>query len=322
MLGPTAKHMLEILGLSPVTERPGWVVSPCPFGPWRHANGTSNPHAFGIKVEGESFVTCFSCGYSGDPEFMLTELRHMNRVSPHYAPGVIGEAIKFVREANDPLYVPSWDQQQKRAAGTQVVPWPDWFVDSFASWRESEEVSEYLHSRGISEEVADALELKVDYRHFGVGFPLRDYVGSLCGLRTRVLDPNYDFRFYDWKYHGHSSSSLVWLGEHHINTRLPVVLVEGNFDYAKVYSVYRNVLTSQTTGLSKEKIKRLIPAKKLVLFFDNDEAGRKASSKVIETLGAAREYYEVQYRGPEKDPGGMSQDALKECLSPYCEMEC
>jgi hypothetical protein len=34
----------------------------CPFGFWRHPNGKSNNHAFGIERGGGMHCMCFSCG--------------------------------------------------------------------------------------------------------------------------------------------------------------------------------------------------------------------------------------------------------------------
>jgi hypothetical protein len=60
-------------------KRTGWVISPCPLGPWRHENGESGPEVFGIKVEpGDAQTHCFSCDWHGSMGDLVVTMRSLS----------------------------------------------------------------------------------------------------------------------------------------------------------------------------------------------------------------------------------------------------
>jgi len=169
----------------------------------------------------------------------------------------------------------------------------------------------YLNSRGIDPAFWDFFDLRYDATKDTVCFPIRTSTGKLAGMRGRFLKPVADFRHFDYKWNHINNTALVWLGEHHIDFLKPVVVVEGQFDYAKVFQVYHNVLSNLTSSLSVPKIKKLQNAVEVISFFDNDAAGGIAHELLQHKLGPLRR---VVYPKGSKDPGAMTVNQLIESL--------
>lgn len=318
MIEEVARQMLTLIGVDHIGVRPGWVTSCCPLAPWTHKGGQDRSPSFGIKVVPgeESFYTCFACGRNGDPGFLTEELYHLNHKTPRYNQAKLAEAWKFVRDHDQDLFIPTWDPSIGQPK--QVVRWPEWVVDQYDSWDASTEVSKYLCSREVYSEVADALELKVDHKLGAVVFPIRDFEGFLVGMRGRVLDPEAKLRFMDYKHNGVTNTGQVWLGENRVTHRKPLVIVEGNFDYARVFGVYTNVVAALGATPNADKLKRLAWAWQVILFLDHDEAGQQAAVRMERFFERNDCVVErVSYPPGLKDPGSMTDDQVRECLSEF-----
>lgn len=74
----------------------------------------------------------------------------------------------------------------------------------------------------------------------------------------------------------------------------PIMLVEGSMDFSVGYSFYKNTLATMTAGLTSMQYEILkLLTNRVILAYDNDEAGRKATnrdSKKLKELG-----FEVKY---------------------------
>jgi DNA primase len=121
---------------------------------------------------------------------------------------------------------------------------------------------------------------------------------------------------------------MVLLGEQHLDPLRPVVLVEGPFDYAKVYRLYRNVVCNLTTSLSAGKVKKLKTTVGVVAFFDDDVAGVEAALTLKEQLKHDCAYSMVEYpplpKGKEKqDPGDahMTLDVIAKMLKKHVTLD-
>ena len=61
-------QFLEAVGVTNAQKfkRAGWIISRCPLGPWKHADGVSGPEVFGVRLEqGDPFCRCFACNHHG-----------------------------------------------------------------------------------------------------------------------------------------------------------------------------------------------------------------------------------------------------------------
>lgn len=287
--------------------------------PWRHASGKDSSPSFGIRLDQpEAFGFCFSCGAAGSLPKLLMELTHL---CGHHDPGYdLVKARELLEHASNQIEIREWEETRFGFATTQAIP--DWWLETFQPATSHPRSLMYLQHRGISEGVAQVLNLRYDSCRDCVGFPSRDFDQCLVGMRGRMVDlpgdpPQEGPRFHDYKYQGKSNSGHIWLGEHLVDLGKPLILCEGTVDYCRIFGLYSNVVAAQTATVSLDKIKRLMGAWHVILFFDNDLAGRRGADKVKQALGKECVLSEVKYHKGIKDPGEMSVDMLGEVLAPF-----
>lgn len=161
----------------------------------------------------------------------------------------------------------------------------------------------YLVSRGVSQKDAVDLDIRYDPARNRICFPLRTFDGTLAGLHGRTLNPGEEPRYLAYDYQKKFNPS-VWLGERQVSLDWPLVVTEGPFDYARVFSVYRNVLCSLSANVSVGKLRRIRSATRILTMFDGDEGGSLGRQKLEKFFKVGR----VSHYVPETDVGDM--DAL------------
>lgn len=152
--------------------------------------------------------------------------------------------------------------------------------------------AEYASIRGISENTLN---------HFGVG----------CDARGNIIFPYYNekgehelnkFRVARKYVKGKDTGMKVWqdgegrpilFGMHKADVKKPLVIIEGEFDCLAVYeSGYSNVVSIPFGVENNEWIDEcwmwLEQFNEFILWYDNDDAGRKGLNEVVRRLGKAR----------------------------------
>lgn len=282
-MGVDPLQVLRVLGIrgphSVVTKPSGekWASFGCVRAARFHANGTDNNPSMAVSSTGRVF--CFSCGFTGDMGDLLWEMRGLGYSIPKSAAGFVGSEM-----AQAPM---SWSDQllqglRKEAEVSRPtvlapVPFNEQWLDGFERAYTSigEQVHPYLTGRQVSWCTAESLDLRYDRVQRRICFPVRGFDGNLYGLHGRAIDNSISPRYRMYRCDGHTNSS-VWLGEEWVNFDRPVVVAESVFDLARVYEVYRNVVSPLTAALSKAKMGRLKNASGVVTLFDADIAGRRA----------------------------------------------
>ena len=297
------------------SKRTGWVVSTCPFAPWTHGGGVDRNPSFGISTDnnerGKQVYKCFSCGEVGTLDALPFNVREHWRATnkPGYA---FGKALAVLVADEDDDLPPLPDFEEKVITDpNEVLPWPEYFLDSFKSVFAFEDAIEYLASREINGKEAEFLDLRFDTSRRRVCFPVRDYDGKLVGMQGRAID-DHPLRYYAYRFEGHVNK-IPWLGEHWVDFERPVLIVESVFDLASCLRVYDNVIAPLSVGLSKEKIKRIDQGVMFITMFDQGTGG-----------DTAREALKQRCKTPvhnlmptQEDPGEMSVDELTESLAPH-----
>jgi DNA primase len=232
----------------------------------------------------------------------------------------IAQARELLEAVQNDIEIREWQDPQFGFTSLNVIP--EWWLDTFVPAISHPRALKYLEKRGISVGVSNLLSLRYDKQRDVVGFPARDFDGNLVGMRGRKIElegdePNDWPRFHEYKYQNLSNSGEVWLGEHLVDLARPVVIVEGNFDYARVFGVYSNVLAAQTASIAVRKAQRLMGAWSLVLFLDNDMAGKHGANRLRSVLGAECVIQEVTYPEGYKDPGSLPESEISGMLSPF-----
>ncbi len=335
---PIARY-LSALGskVSPNQNRHGWVVAQCPLGPWRHKHGVDKHPSFGVKLEqgqGPAPVHCFSCGFSGDQYDLLLALReHVKQdaatAAAFYAPGEqeawharIAQAVQTFALNPNGVFVPG-DPTAVTAEiwGSADFVFPESFLEAFErAYFTDEAGTEHLHpylvGRDVPYRVAEALDLRYDGYRERLCFPVRDPEGQLRGMQGRAIDGS-EPRYLHYRYQGEMNRAF-WLGENHVDWQRPIVVVEGPFDYARVFELTPQVVCSMgaitsNTGQHKVKLDRLRLARPtLVTLFDDDAAGEKARDTFASVFG--RHVLHLLPYGA-SDPGSMHKGVLKAMLA-------
>ena len=138
-----------------------------------------------------------------------------------------------------------------------------------------------LQKRGISEKTCEKYKIYRDETH--LRFPYFDGSGCLKGFKTKDKLKNF-------KYEGVSTDTLF--GQHLFpSTGKRIVITEGELDAASCYEAMENwpmVSLPHGAAGAKKDIQKQIPFlqgyKEIILFFDKDEAGKRATEQVAAVL--------------------------------------
>lgn len=326
-----AKQLLEYLGVKNAELYGEWVRASCPFAFARHKHGKDTNPSFGIfhNPTGKSRFNCFGCNFKGPSlDKLVVEMQYYLQTKQTTNPSInLAKAYELIEDENVIGYHGA-EWTGITVAEEKYEPWPNWFVEAYPeAWKVPLAVN-YLKSRGVPNALWHSMSLRADTGKRMVGFPYWNRDGVLSGMRGRSWVKESKFPHYDYKWNGANNSKLVYLGEHHIDYLKPLVILEGEFDYASVYRVYRNVVSNLTASLSAQKVAKLENAVEIIGFFDDDEAGQIASKILADKFKGL--YREVSYEPMKKyrdvegelaDPGACNHLQIAELLSPHVTLD-
>ena len=295
-----------------------WAQCRCPLAPWTHDSGSDSHPSFAIQYGPniESSFNCYTCE-AGKIGKLIELLEFHGAKAPKYDLNA-ARKLWLMEESGDFPMVFTEDEQDNPLIETV---WPESFLNTFIKASRAPMALRYLNARRVSEELADALDIRWDVSRRAVSFPVRNWSGQLVGLRGRYIDADHGARYHDYGYRG-QRNKLPWYGEHTVDVDAPVLMVESVFDYASVYRVYRNVLAPLTVGLSREKLGRIRNVYEIVTLFDNGKGGDKARGKLEEW--AERSGAVVSHLLPPRhrdDPGDMRKKELRKLLSKHIVLD-
>lgn len=280
----------EVLGPNTeLVDHPHWVGLRCPFAPWKHASGRDSSPSAGVSVkDGDtSIFNCYTCGTRGSLPTILKRLETYT-----------GESYKALRtEIEDGEFLggklPEWGASVKQS--TKLRPLGPEYLDLY----DSAKGHWYLKKRGINDRTVELLDLQVDpedsQMEERIIFPVFDRQRNLYGFSGRATSKTAELKVRD--YHGLAKAKLL-LGEQLIEASDPyVVVVEGLFDVAKMVQYGYPVVGTMHAGLTEYQRARLLDiGKVVVLMFDNDEAGERATEDVAKALAGKIPVQAVRYK--------------------------
>ena len=146
-------------------------------------------------------------------------------------------------------------------------------------------------------------------------FPIHNHFGKPVGFTGRVL-PGADDRF--GKYVNSPETPLfnksrvlygLWKSKKSIHDASRGLLVEGQMDFLQLWqNGIRNVVATSGTALTRDHLRAMgRVANEVVVAFDRDEAGLKASERVIDMAGAEDFSVLVMDLGQYKDPSDAAE---------------
>lgn len=288
-MNPTAiRRWLRLIGVAKFgDEGSDWLNCCCPLAEWEHQSGTDRTPSFGVKIEpGDSQVYCFSCTFGGQQSDVLMQLE-AHSVEINYA-----EAWDAIWEAESTAELSVDGEGYEEDVHGPKTPehiYPEFLLTETTEPAYAEDqVHPYLARRGVTFEVAERWDIRLDPYRRRIVTPVRDFDGRLRGLHGRHLGGDYAIDDVHSKYkmypHAGQTNPHVWLGEHLIDLERPILMPESKFDLFKCNQLYDNVITPLTASLSREKVARLMSAVEIVTFFDGDDAGERARSRLREWL--------------------------------------
>lgn len=260
----------------PMQDIGGWISIRCPLAPWTHERGADGSPSAGVSIQDNdtSIFNCFTCKNTGPISSML---RKYSEYSGEDLTDIIDEVED--EEYLGPRSMPSWESLKEGNNREVLMPINEGiYMDLY----DSAAGHPYLLDRGIDDATAERLELKFDPRDPADGearilFPVRGYDGLLYGFSGRAIrtPKANEFQLKVRDYEGLAKAELV-LGAHLIARDNPknVQLVEGLFDYARMYSMgYYGaaVMHSNLTDAQADIFREM--SKPTYLFYDNDKAG-------------------------------------------------
>lgn len=322
-------QLLEVLGCTVPKSQPraGWVVCDCALGPWNHTDGKSSSGVFGVETKaGDARFNCFACEAHGTLSDLVFEVKLRNK-KDFARTYDFKAAEQLIAQAESELELDGLDAPdvEQMLFGKKSKPhvFPDWWLDTFPSWKASKIARDYLHhgrksADPVLPEIADFLDLRFDANQRRICFPIRNFSGHLMGLHGRAIDVDVEPR-YRMYLQSKRNNPDIWFGEHWIDLDLPIVVVEGPFDLASVLRVYPNVCTPLFASPSARKLSRLADCMEWVTLFDRGTGGDKGREKVSRTITDSVVRHVVP---PEdfKDPGEMTKEALVQVLSPFVSL--
>jgi len=173
--------------------------------------------------------------------------------------------------------------------------------------------AERLQKRNISEKTNKFYQIYVDGNE--LRFPYYDESGILQGIKTKTKKK-------DFRYEGVSTNTLF--GQHRFpSTGKRIVVTEGELDAASCYESmpgWPMVSVPHGAAAAKKDLQKQIPLfqgyEEIVLFFDNDEAGRKAAAEAASILppGKTKIARLEGYKDPSEALQANDTDAIRKAI--------
>lgn len=282
------KKFLGFLGVHNVEAGSGeWARASCPLARFTHGGGNDSHPSFGAVVGSEPRFNCYTCEH-GSMEYLLQVLQFHLQQSPQFAMFYDMVSAKAILDGST-VEVPPLPEYTEFAltSAHEFEEWPLWFVHSLPAWDLSVQSVAYLKGRGVPKWVADHFDLRWDEEKRMVVSPYRNVYGKLAGMRGRSVDkdcPKHK-RFHDYKWNGVNNASLCWYNEPVLESLMPVVMVEGQFDLYQVFQVTEHVIAGLSAKVTAFKMKRLLQSEAVLLMLDPNKTGEQAKQKYAKYLG-------------------------------------
>ena len=321
---------------SHMVVRDNWVNVTCPLARLRHSSGQDSHASAGISINptGNSVFKCFSCtptpvkllslivqksmenGYKDTSltrYYQAHEISALNEDEREDAELFEDEAIEGTLKFNRWVVPKISEQKQKE----EIPPiFPLHLLKNFPLVVENNDsvamnIKDYLVSvRGISLSTIADMGIRYNKQRNLIIFPLTDINGDIQVLRARVCDVDNKIMFtISPKQFGNKYAlptirdSGACFGLNKITASKPVIIVESETDclLLKTYG-FNNVIATTSASFSKTQIYN-IPSPNLWVGFDNDEAGRRATKKLIEVSNGKLVHVINWENAGGKDPG-------------------
>lgn len=275
-----------------------WCSCPLPFG--NHKRGDRNP-SFSINNDFDhpSFgcYNCFVCG-GGTILHLVALLKEINTDEAY-------EWIRtFAHEAeDDDKFLEMLERASREPKKHEPIPMPEYPNDTLFKYRF---IHPWMKSQGMTEEAIKHFQIGYDEDKNAILIP-HWWRGKLVGWQARTLTgegPKYK------NSQGFPKRNTLFNFDEQDGNE--IILVESPKTAVILWGWgYHNVVATFGASLSKEQMMPLWKFDRILLWFDNDEAGTKATRTAIQYLERHCDVYVVPPVNIDKgDPADINPDAI------------
>lgn len=257
----------------------------CPF----HKNGQERKPSFGVNGEIDK-CHCFSCGWSGTIEEMISELygyqdegkfgkrwliKRFNTIEIETRPNIMeGFNGRNNNRFND-----------NARSSSHIYGFKQHTYSNKSSKRYSGEITEeeldkyryihpYMYERGLTDEIIERFDIGYDKERDCITFPIKDIEGRCVFVATRStkrkffgLPKGYDKPIYQAYHFRRGKYRTAYITESFLNC-------------LTCWKYNKPAMAMIGTGNQKQyEILNKLPVREYILAFDPDEAGRKATER-------------------------------------------
>ena len=309
------------LGMHNISQRGDWTNASCPLAPYvpEHKSGSDKNPSFGIIQDPDSHevrCNCYSCGYNGTLENLISRLRVYHRKD-------YDDLLMMVIRNKHKGGFPSWDKPAKKV---DVAPVPLRVTpEVFPQLVRVREAVQYLKGRGITRAAVDAAQLRWRDDESRIVFPVFDFDKKLYGFTSRTtlkeadypVDPDTDQAMPKVRdFYGLKKKRFI-LGAERWQKGKPGLVIEGLMGYAYLLSIGAetcfNVGATMGANMSDYQAEKLIAfGEPVYLLYDNDPAGQKGIFGIDGKPGAVhklnRQIPLYLPKWPEREDGSVKDD--------------
>lgn len=266
------KQLFKLFNSKRIIDLNEWVMGSCPFAKYTHAKQTDNKPSFGIRKGHINTYHCFSCNKSGFVSLLPTTLEFMGNESYQhireflqFSTSLIQEGSSFEEPINKTLKeIPLSVFYQYPV----MKEWNNLTKTDIANW-----------------------DIRYDPKYNRILYPIFNIKKILFGIRGRSLTEKLFI-----SYTHLISNSLdpksggLWFGmQFELKPNKALLLVEGERDAILLKRYASNVWASMGSSVAQKQLETISQlAMPIIIFFDNDRAGKEGMTKILKNVGKRR----------------------------------
>lgn len=264
------------------------IQTSCPF----HKNGQERKPSFGVNGEIDK-CHCFSCGWAGTIEEMISELygyqdegkfgkrwliKRFNTVEIETRPNIM-EGFNYGRNnitiRNKSIFGVSpnlyRDKQRKQDTGDNQRGIKEITEEELDTYRY---IHPYLYERGLTDEIIERFDVGYDKARNEITFPVADLYGTVRFIASRSVKNKF-FRL------PKGEDKPIYQGYRFVTGRYRTAYITESFlNCLTCWKYDKPAMAMIGTGNKNQyEILNKLPVREYILAFDPDEAGRKATER-------------------------------------------
>lgn len=240
------------------------IMTTCPF----HKNGQERKPSFGISKD--MICHCFACGWSGMLDDVISLCFGYDDCGFYGSQWLSKNFVTVSIEQRKPLKL-DMDRTKVLATREYITE------EELASYRY---YHPYMYKRGLTNEIIENFDIGFDRNTECITVPVNDLNKNVVFIARRSVNS----KFFSYP---SGSEKPVYCGDRcmECSPQTPIVVTESVFNTLTCWKFGKpSVALFGTGSRSQYEILKQLPAKKLILALDPDEAGERGTRKLIEHL--------------------------------------